>query len=377
MGDNPRPDLDTREEITNRLGEDLPLCYQCGGCTGVCPWGEVGGGLNPRVIMRRGQLGIGNILSDEIWLCTTCDECVDQCPHQVNLPSVMSSIRSLSVEKAMIPGDLQDALESMFRLGNPWSGSVRKRVEWTKDIEVPDYEDQDMLWWVCCTLSYDDRNRNVARAMAQILNVLDASYGIMGRDEKCCGNSARRMGEEGLFMELRNENMKAIKKLGAEKILTTSPHCYNAFKNEYSDLEADIVHYTQYLHDRMDDIDFLGEFGHTVAYKDPCYLGRHNNVYEEPRELLKSIPELELIEMDRNRETALCCGGGGGRIWAETDPEQRFSNIGVEDALESGADILATACPYCTLNFEDSAKTLDIEDEIDIMDIAEILLSVI
>lgn len=377
MASNPQPDLDLREQIKERLGEDISVCYQCGGCTGVCPWGEVGRDFNPRVLMRKGQLGIGDIISDDIWFCTTCNECVSQCPHQVDIPFVMSSIRSLSVEKAKVPGELQDALESMFRLGNPWSGSVRKRTEWTEDAEVEDYEDQEMLWWVCCTPAYDERNQDVAQALTEVLNFLDASYGIVGRDEKCCGNSARRMGEEGLFQELREENMKTIGKSGANKILTTSPHCYNSFKNEYPDLDAEVLHYTQYLNRRKDDLDFLEEFDHTVAYKDPCYLGRHNDIYEEPRELLKSVPGLDFVEMDRNRETALCCGGGGGRIWADTDPQERFSNTGVEDALDAGADVLATACPYCTMNFEDSVKTLDVEDEIEIMDIAEIIRSVI
>ncbi len=376
MPEKKRLDLETRREIMDRLGEDLNVCYQCAGCTGVCPWGEVGRDFNPRLLLRRGQLGVGDILSDDIWYCTTCNECVEQCPHEVNIPFVMSSIRSMSVEEAKMPKELQDALESMFKLGNPWSGSVRKRTEWTEEVNVPDYEDQDMLWWVCCTYAYDERNQEVVQDLTRVMNTIDASYGIVGKDEKCCGNSARRMGEEGLFMELEDENTQTIKKTGADKILTTSPHCYNAFKNEYEELDAEVIHYTQYLKRRLDDLDFLTEFDRTVAYKDPCYLGRHNDIYEQPREILQSIPGLELVEMERNKDRALCCGGGGGRIWADTEPEERFSNIGVEDALEAGADVLATACPYCTMNFEDSVKTLDAEDDIEVMDIAEILWSV-
>jgi Fe-S oxidoreductase len=233
-----------------------------------------------------------------------------------------------------------------------------------------------VLFYVGCTPSYDERIQNVARCIAGVLEKACVPFGILDR-EKCSGDPALIMGESALFEDLAAENLRAIKKAGVERILTISPHDFNCFTKHYpEDMgKIDIDHYTRFLADLLDqgDLFFEKEYPKKVTYQDPCYLGKHNGIYEEPRRLLRAVPGLELVEMGRNREDSLCCGGGGGRMWADFDEAAHLAEVRVLEALETGAEVLATACPFCLINFEDAVKVLDKEDAIVVRDVSEIL----
>jgi Fe-S oxidoreductase len=242
-------------------------------------------------------------------------------------------------------------------------------------------EGTEVLYFPCCYPSYEPRLKKVAQATASILNQTGVDFGILGSKEMCCGESVRTAGNEALFKRVARENIKTFVENGVKKILLSSPHCYHTFKNEYPEfmVNFEVIHISQYLFQLMNEGRLMPtkEFEKRVAYHDPCYLGRHNGIYDEPREVLKSIPGLELRELAESRENSLCCGMGGGRIWMETPKSERFSDIRLEQAIEAGAEVLATACPYCITQFEDSRLTMEDSEAIQIMDITEILQEVI
>jgi Fe-S oxidoreductase len=221
----------------------------------------------------------------------------------------------------------------------------------------------------------------VARATAGILQLAGTDFGILGPKESCCGESIRKTGDEELFKRLARENIKAFVENGVKKILVSSPHCYHTFKNEYPEfmVNFEVLHISQYLFELISQgkLEITGEYRKKVAYHDPCYLGRHNGIYDEPREALKQVPGIELVEMAESREESLCCGGGGGRIWMETMKGERLSDLRVEQAVAAGADVLVTSCPYCITNFEDSRLNLEDSEAIEIKDITEIIREVI
>jgi Fe-S oxidoreductase len=239
----------------------------------------------------------------------------------------------------------------------------------------------EILYFPGCYLCYDPRLKKVARATATILNRAGVDYGILGAEENCCGESIRKTGEEELFKRLARENIKTFIDHGVKKILVSSPHCYHTFKNEYPDFRVnfEIVHLSQYLLDliREGRLEIKKEYQKKVTYHDPCYLGRHNGIFDEPRGILKQVGGLELREMPDSRKDSLCCGGGGGRVWMETQKGERFSDLRLAQALEVGAEVLVTACPYCVTMFEDSRLTLDVVDRLEIKDITEIIQEVI
>ena len=239
----------------------------------------------------------------------------------------------------------------------------------------------EVLYFPGCYLSYDPRLKKVAVATAAVLEQARVDFGILGTKENCCGESIRKTGNEELFKRLARENIKTFIENGVKKVLVSSPHCYHTFKNEYPEfmVNFEIVHIAQYLAELIDQgrLDVTGKYAKKVIYHDPCYLGRHNGIFDEPRAVLKRVPGLELKEMPEARENSLCCGGGGGRIWMETPKGERFSDLRLEQAIETGADVLATSCPYCITNFEDSRLTLNVDNKIEVRDITEILAEVI
>jgi Fe-S oxidoreductase len=293
----------------------------------------------------------------------------------------MMALRRILVEEGHVPITLRDALEAVFKQGNPWGRSRNKRSEWAAGlgiIDVTQGDKPDILLYVGCAASYDPRVQKVSKALVNIFSKAGIDVGILGNEETCCGNEVRRMGEKGLFEMLVEHNLELFYKYNINQIVTISPHCYNAIKNEYQDKKIDVKHYTQFLAELVDTgkLTFSDNFEKVVTYHDPCYLGRHNGVYDEPRRILERIPGLVLVEMVDYRENSLCCGGGGGRMWVETEKEQRFSDLRINQATEVGAKVLVTSCPFCMLNLEDSLLTMDKSDELEIKDISEIVQEV-
>ena len=272
--------------------------------------------------------------------------------------------------------------QASFLKGNPLQGERKKRADWAEGLSVkPFAEGMDVLFFTCCYLTYDPRMKKVGAATADILNRTGVNFGILGTKENCCGESIRKTGSEEVFKNSARENIKNFIDNGVKKIFVSSPHCYHTFKNEYPEfmVNFEVVHIVQYLAELINEgkLELTKEYKKKVTYHDPCYLGRHNGIYDEPREVLKQIPGLELIEMPDSREDSLCCGGGGGRIWMDTPQVERFSDLRLKQAKEAGAEVLVTACPYCITNFEESRLNLEYDEVLEIKDITEIIQEVI
>ncbi len=378
-------DTDALDKVTDIAGaESMGWCYQCGQCIPVCPVDSLGE-YGPLKMFRQLQLGADLFESDELWKCTTCMNCLRVCPKEVNMVKIMPAIREEAVMEGNVPEELQEVFENTFEYGNPMGESQRKRADWTKDagVEVPIMKEikrkVDMLWFVECYPAYHNRGQDAARALARILALLDADYGILGTEEKCSCDSQRLAGETGLFEEFAEHNIALINKYKVRKVMTTDPHALNAFRKEYPKLGAkfETIHYTQYLAPLMDKLNFTKKLNYKVTFHDPCYLGRHNGEYEAPRDCLKAIPGLELTEMGRCREQSFCCGGGGGGMWLDgfmaDHVTERLSESRVREAVETGADVLAVCCPYEVSRFEDAVKSTGNEGKLKVMDIAELI----
>ncbi len=368
------------DAIKETGGEAFKLCYQCGLCETVCPWNRVRE-FHIRKIINQAKLGVVPLESDDIWLCTTCRRCVQECPRGVQIIDVMRAMRRLLVPDGVVPAsipNLRGVMTSIASEGNPWRQEAKDRANWAKDLGIKDFDETtQLLYFPCCTSAFDPRVQKAAQATGKILTNTEVDFGILGSKETCCGESVRKAGNEDLFKRLVKENIKTFIDSGVKKILISSPHCYHTFKNEYSEFKVnfEVVHTTEYLYEIMNSgkIKPTKELKKRVAYHDPCYLGRHNNIYDQPRVVLKNIPGVELVEMADTRESSLCCGGGGARIWMETPREERFSDIRIKQALDAGADILVTACPYCIMNFEDSKLNIPGAEDLEIKDITEIV----
>jgi Fe-S oxidoreductase len=368
------------EVIKDSGGDLFKRCFQCGLCDAVCPWNRVRE-FSMRRIVRQATFGMTDIESEEMWLCTTCGRCPQQCPRDVRQIDSGVALRRIATEYGVFPQSVQPIRTisgSLVGEGNPLSEERKKRADWAEGLSVPAFsEEMEVLYFPGCYLSYDPRLKKVARATAGILQKAGVEFGILGSKESCCGESIRKAGDEEVFKRLARDNIKTWIDEGVRKIVVSSPHCYHTFKNEYPEFRVDfeIVHITQFVHELLRDgrLELSGDYGKKVTYHDPCYLGRHNGVYDEPRAALNEVAGLELIEMPESRVDSLCCGGGGGRIWMETPKGERFCDFRVEQAMEAGAEVLATACPYCISNFEDSKLTLDVVDDIEVRDITEII----
>ena len=367
------------DTVVEAGGEALRLCYQCGLCTGTCPWNLVRSFLLRRIV-HQAQLGLVDFESEDTWLCATCRACVSRCPRGVEIIDIMRSLRRVIVGlgAGYLPDSLRVTMKNIAGVGNPMGEAQEKRADWAKDIDVKTFtKGTEVLYFSCCVPAYDPSIKRVAQATASILKTTGVDFGILGPRESCCGESVRKAGNESLFQSLAQSNIGAFMENGVTKIVVSSPHCYNAFKNEYPELGGnfEVIHYSQYLAGliREGRLKFSKELNKRVTYHDPCYLGRHNNIYDEPREVLRSIPGLELVELPDSGENSLCCGGGGGRIWIETKKGERFSDLRVDQAIEVGASILVASCPYCLLNFEDSVLTTDKGDIIQAKDISELV----
>jgi Fe-S oxidoreductase len=374
------PSKEIVDVIKDNGGDAFNLCYQCGLCDTVCPWNRVRT-FSMRKLVRQATFGLTEIENEEMWLCTTCGRCPQQCPRGVKIIEAGVSLRRIATEFGVFPAPVKPVRvvgESLVRNGNPLSGEREKRADWAKGLSVKTFtEGMEVLYFPGCYLSYDPRLKKVATATVNILNKAGIDFGILGPKEVCCGESIRKTGDEDLFKRLARDNIKTFIEDGVKKILVSSPHCYHTFKNEYPEFRVnfEVVHIAQFLSELIHEgrLKPSKKFRKKLTYHDPCYLGRHNGVYDEPRDVLKKIPGLELNEMPDSRADSLCCGGGGGRIWMETPRRERFSDIRLRQAMEIGAEVLVTSCPYCITNFEGSRETLDVVENIEVKDVTEII----
>lgn len=377
------PEKEIIELIKANGGDAFKYCYQCGLCDAVCPWNRVRS-FSMRKIVRQATFGLTDIETEDIWRCTTCGRCPQRCPRGVNQIESGVALRRIATEYGVFPSAVKSVRSigaSLVAEGNPLNEERAKRANWAEGLSVQTFsEGMEILYFPGCYLSYDPRMKKVARATAAILNKAGVDFGILGAKESCCGESIRKTGDEELFKRLAKENIKTFIDAGVKKILVSSPHCYHTFKNEYPEFRVnfEVVHITQYLFELIAEgrLKIAGEYAKKVAYHDPCYLGRHNAIFDEPREVLKKAG-LELVEMADFRKDSLCCGGGGGRIWMETPKGERFSDLRIEQAVSAGAEVLATSCPYCITNFEDSRLNSEDSEAIEIKDITEIIAEVI
>ncbi|MDF1590513.1 MAG: (Fe-S)-binding protein [Desulfobacterales bacterium] len=378
------PFIEVIDEIKEAGGEVFKLCFQCGLCDTVCPWNRVRQ-FSIRKIIRQATFGLTEIDGEDIWRCTTCGNCPRHCPRGVKQIEMGVSLRRIASAYEVFPASVRPARTaraSLISEGNPLQFERKKRGDWAKDLSVkPFTEGMEVLYFVGCYLSYDPRMKKVAAATADILKKAGIDFGILGDKENCCGESIRKTGSEEVFKTLARENIKTFIENGVKKILVSSPHCYHTFKNEYPEfmVNFEVVHASQYILDLINTgrLQLAGEYGKKVTYHDPCYLGRHNDMYDAPREVLQKIPGLRLIEMPDSRKNSLCCGGGGGRIWMDTPKSERFSDLRLQQANAVGAEVLVTACPYCITNFEESRLNLEVEDVLEVKDITEIIQEVI
>jgi Fe-S oxidoreductase len=378
-----------RDAIIESGGTDVVKCYQCGRCMAACPWN-----LLEKVdyttyrICQRIKLGAiidseekDNIAADtiDVFRCVGCDSCKHECPRGVNLSDVLRAVRRILVNYDSYPGELKSVVTRLYNTGNPLGESAEKRGEWAAGLNIPQFDRScEYLYFPCCIPCFDARGQKVAQATAKILKMGGVSFGIIGKDEFCCGEAVRRVGAEKVFQAAVKANTKVFEKLGVEHIITTSPHCYTIFKNEYPKYydKIEAVHTTQIFARLIKENKIVPKkpFNKTVVYHDPCTLGRQMGIFEEPRKILKSIPELQLVEVPIfNKEFSVCCGGGAMGLWRDWPQDERLANVRIEQLINTGAEVCAVACPYCLQMFEETIKSM--AADIVIMDIAEILFA--
>jgi Fe-S oxidoreductase len=376
--------LEMKDYIVEMGAETINWCMQCGLCTNLCPWrlvpGQTSEEFNIRYMQRLGQMGIEGFEDENmLFACSTCGMCQNNCPRGVKIIDNVRAMRASIVGGGMAPSGLRPILGSCHANGNPWSGPRDNRTKWQEGLDIQPFgPDTEYFLFVCCHSCYDPRSMKIARSIAQLLQRGGVSFGVIGAEENCCGESMRKVGDEELFQKLAGANIELFNAKGVKKIITTSPHCLWSFKNDYAKLGAEweVVHYTEVLGKLVAEgkLKPSASYGKKVSFHDPCYLGRHSDIYDAPRGLLEAIPGVEVRELGRSRESSLCCAGGGGRIWAEVPMGERFGELRVQDALESGAEVLATSCPYCVNMLTDACMSLNKQDALEIRELSELLV---
>lgn len=379
-------------------------CTECGRCQNACPAGITGKPLNPRAVihdikvnllengptMKRGgephqpligDGGEGSVSEEAIWGCTTCGACMQACPVFIEqMPKIVQMRRHLVETEARFPEELLNLFENMEGRSNPWGIAPSERVKWSAHSTIKPFEKgvTEYLFYVGCAGAFDSRNKQVTVALTQLLDKAGVSYGILGKDEKCCGDSVRRLGNEYLFDQMARDNVALFKERGVVKVITQCPHCFSTLKNDYRQygIELQVMHHSEMLQElvaagRLKPNSSKTDFG-TTLFHDSCYLGRHNDIYEAPRETLATATGHAALEMERNRENSFCCGAGGGRMWLEEHGGERINLTRVKEALVQQPDTVCVSCPYCLTMFEDGLKDVK-ADNVKVRDIAEVL----
>lgn len=383
---------------------DLYSCTECGRCQALCPAWNTDKPLSPKDLIvdlkknlykNKPLILAGkmdevshvideNITEDVIWACTSCRACEIACPVFIEHTDKIYEVRrNLVLMESKFPTEVQAVFKNMETNASPWAFSPSERALWAEGLnvktmaEVGNADQLDVLLWVGCAGSYDDRNKSVAKSFVNLLNKAGVKFAILGTEEKCTGDAARRIGNEYLFQSLATMNIETLKQYNVKRIVTACPHCFNTLKNEYKDFggEYEVFHHSQYIAKMIGEgkLKPTKEFAETVTFHDSCYLGRWNNVYEQPRAILSAIPNVKLVEMKQNHEQGMCCGAGGGRMWMEEHIGKRINVVRTEQAIETNAKTVATACPFCMTMISDGVKTKDMTDKLKVMDIAELL----
>ncbi|MCY9545989.1 heterodisulfide reductase-related iron-sulfur binding cluster [Lysinibacillus xylanilyticus] len=424
------------QDFTQKQMLDLYSCVECGRCTNMCPASGTGKMLSPmdlivklrdhltftgavvtkqkpwvpyqffantkgnQLAMAAGAEGaviediynpslIGDVITEsEIWACTTCRNCEDQCPvMNEHVDKIIDLRRYLTMTEGKVNPDAQRAMTNIERQGNPWGLNRKEKENWRDldpTIHIPTVkelkksgEEMEYLFWVGSMGAFDNRSQKIALAFCRLLNEAGVKFAILGNKEKNSGDTPRRLGNEFLFQELATANIDEFEKNDVKKIVTIDPHAYNIFKNEYQDFgwKGEVYHHTELLNQLIDEnrLALNYEVHETIVFHDSCYLGRYNDVYDAPREILRGIPGVKLVEMERNRETAMCCGAGGGLMWMEEHVGNRINVARTEQALATDASVISSGCPYCLTMLEDGTKAKEVEDSIGTFDVAELL----
>ncbi len=401
------------ENFTWKQLLDLDACTVCGRCTSVCPANLTGKPLDPReIILKVGQVMsesgdpavpatvstptdlkvksssvFDRITPEELWACTSCKACDEICPVNIEiLDKILDMRRYLALMASDFPSELGKAYVAMENSSNPWGASQEDRMKWSEDLEfdVPlldetNKEEVEYLYWIGCAGAFDDRNVPVTKAVATLLKRANVSYAVLGTKEVCTGDSARRTGNEFVFQQLAIQNIETMNNLDVKKVITQCPHCFNTISNEYPQLGGnfEVIHHSQLLTELVQSGKIevgTSEEPHVITYHDSCYLGRHNDIYTAPREIVGSIGGIEIREMKRQGTNSFCCGAGGGRMWMEEATGKKVNIERVEEAIETGANEVAVACPFCYIMMDDGMKELGQGDNVRVRDVSLILL---
>jgi Fe-S oxidoreductase/nitrate reductase gamma subunit len=382
---------------------DLDACTRCGRCQDNCPAWLSGKPLSPKFVIlnlqqhmnatakavlageeepSNGVAMIGDVITEDVlWSCTTCRACEENCPVSIeHIDAIVDMRRNLVLEQGSMPETAEAALRSLEQRGHPWRGTQETRTSWTEGLAIPSIADNpeaEYLFWVGCTGALVDRNIQVTKALATILLEAGVSFAILGEEEGCTGDPARRLGNEYLFQILAQQNIETLKNYQVKKIVTHCPHCFNTLKNEYPQFGGsfEVIHHSQLIAQLIEDgrITPSKAFTEKVTYHDACYLGRHNDVFAEPRQTLQAIPGMQMQEMEWNQRKGLCCGAGGGHAFMEVNIGRRVNHIRTEQAIATGASVVATGCPFCMQMFEDGVKAQGVEENVRVHDIAELI----
>ena len=378
------------EEFSWKRRLDFDACVECGRCQAACPAYMAGTALSPKQIIVKlkrhlhGQLPgpiHGELIkADELWACTTCMACVQECPAFIDIVDTIVDLRRyLTLSEGALPSTAPQSLQNIQRAGNPWGLPAAERLAWAQGLDVPLLEpgkEVEYLYWVGCSASYDKRNQAIARSVVAILKKAGVSFGVM-QEERCHGEVARRLGEEYLYQTLQAENVEAINQYKFRKVITHCPHCFNTIKNEFPQFGGtyEVLHHSQVIAELIaaGRITPIKRIEGTLAFHDSCYLGRYNGIMQTPRDVAAAVPGLTIVEPPRNRERGLCCGGGGGHMWMEVPSKKRVNVIRTEELLETGATVVGTACPFCLAMVDLGRKVKEAEERLAVKDVSELV----